>query len=57
MKGDINFLHFKFRVGDEEPPEYYLLIIEICNGVPVLTLIAKYPKTPVIMHLYPYSLN
>jgi hypothetical protein len=57
MEKKTTFLQMRFFTGDPESPVYFLLIIEIQNGVPTNTFIAKFPKAPWQLLRYPYGLN
>jgi hypothetical protein len=57
MDKKTTFLQMRFFTGDPESPVYFLLIIEIQNGVPTNTFIAKFPKAPWQLLRYPYGLN
>jgi hypothetical protein len=52
------FLQTTFIIGDDETATYYILIIEIVDGVPTnRTLITTFPKTPWQFTRYPYGIN
>jgi hypothetical protein len=52
------FLQITFWTSDSECPEYYLVIIELLDGVPTKNmLITKFPKSPWQFARYPYGIN
>ena len=59
MEKQTKFLQFDIWAGDDdEKNEYYLVIIEIKNGIPSLpVLISKYSELPTQFSLYPYVIN
>lgn len=57
MDKKTTFLQIRFWTGDEEAPEHYLLIIEICDGIPKNTIITKIPKAPWQLTRYPHGSN
>ena len=57
MEKNTTFLQIRFWVGDNECPDYYLMIIEIYDGVPKNTMVAKFPRAPWQLIRYPYGSN
>jgi len=57
MEKKTTFLQIRFWTGDEESPVHYLLIIELQDGVPKNTMVAKFPRAPWQFLRYPHGLN